>query len=235
MTTTTTEEAPGTDLVPAEVLTGEVLPAVLPEKDAKALDRKIVSASAKVGSARDTLLQLMTQAVEGEIWRVLKRDDGSDYRSVSDYFGDRVQISPADTNERKLMVAMMNQKGLTERTISDSLRVAPSTVHKDIATASDRAVDKTPAAKTGRDGKTRTTKPKKPAGKTKANTSKPSPLMPLTLAIEEVKAAANGLARRSTFPDDQLEAIDTKLIPRLHGVIGQLQDIVAKHTAAPAA
>lgn len=96
------------------------------------LDTKIRRQSATVASGMTTLLGLMREAAEGQIHKALKRADGSEYRSVADYFNDAVRIHPADASERRLMAEAMSGEGLSLRAIASALGVSYETIRRDL-------------------------------------------------------------------------------------------------------
>jgi WhiB family transcriptional regulator, redox-sensing transcriptional regulator len=132
------------------------------------LDTKIRRQSATVASGITTLLGLMRQAAVGQIHKTLKRADGSEYRSIADYFNDAVRIHPVDASERKLMVEAMSGEGLSLRAIASALGVSYETIRRDLhqaaatteSTVTNVTVDRTDKSTTSINGKTYKRKPK---------------------------------------------------------------------------
>lgn len=121
--TTTTEvelyetEAPETEPAVLEPLT---------EKEAKALDKKIRTASDRLSTSTENLLNLLEQAAAGAIHEALGMP------SWTAWFKDAVQISVSDRFERKELVKMMSGKGMSQRAIAGSLGVSQKTVDRDL-------------------------------------------------------------------------------------------------------
>jgi predicted transcriptional regulator len=155
MTTTTTEEIdgevmddePGSEL---EVYDAEVVEP-LNKTQAKALDKKIRSQSNKVtkdlNSAQDNfdaLIELLAEAAEGDIHKALG------LKSWAVYVKDAVNIEVQDRGERKSLVNLMSDKGLSQRAIAGVLNVSQKTVDRDL---DDAEPDTDDAKVTGLDGK----------------------------------------------------------------------------------
>lgn len=159
------------------VVEAEVVEVVtLTKADAERLDGEIRSAAQKVGSAQALLVSLMAEAAEGQIHVTLG------YRSISDYFAEAVQISPADAAERKLLAAMMNQKGLSQRAIAAGLGVSVGTINSDLSD-----VDKGETIST--DGRTF-----KPAGKSEPEAEDATDYHGQVKALAKARKAVAGAA-----------------------------------------
>lgn len=98
----------------------------LSEKAAKALDKKIRSASDKVSTYTESLLNLLEEAAAGSIHEALGLP------SWTAWFKDAVRISVSDRFERKELVKMMSGKGMSQRAIAGSLGVSQKTVDRDL-------------------------------------------------------------------------------------------------------
>lgn len=112
-----------------ELYDTETEPAVLEplsEKAAKALDKKIRTASDKVSTYTENLLNLLEEAAAGSIHEALGLP------SWTAWFKDAVQIAVSDRFERKELVKMMSGKGMSQRAIAGSLGVSQKTVDRDL-------------------------------------------------------------------------------------------------------
>jgi hypothetical protein len=125
MTTTTDIEVYETE---ADDETGTEVEVLQPltEKEAKALDKKIRSASDKLSTQTENLLDLLEQAAAGSIHEALGLP------SWTAWFKDAVQINISDRFERKELVKMMSGKGMSQRAIAGSLGVSQKTVDRDL-------------------------------------------------------------------------------------------------------
>jgi transcriptional regulator with XRE-family HTH domain len=119
MTTTTEVELYETE---AEVSVREPLS----EKAAKALDKKIRTASDRLSTTTENLLNLLEEAAAGAIHEALGLP------SWTAWFKDAVQINVSDRFERKELVKMMSGKGMSQRAIAGSLGVSQKTVDRDL-------------------------------------------------------------------------------------------------------
>jgi transposase len=125
--TTSTEIA----TIDGEIVEPEVKP--LNKTEAKALDKKIRSASdrvtagiGKVQNDFDQLVGLIDQAAQGEIHKALG------LKSWAVWLKDAVQFAPANRVERKELIGIMSGKGLSQRTIAGMLNVSQKTVDRDL-------------------------------------------------------------------------------------------------------
>lgn len=110
-----------------EVYDAEIVdPQALTEKQAKALDKRIRSASDKLSTSTENLLELLEQAAAGAIHEALGLS------SWTAWFKDAVQIQVSDKFERKELVKMMSGKGMSQRAIAGSLGVSQKTVDRDL-------------------------------------------------------------------------------------------------------
>lgn len=116
---TTTEIATLDDLEAPE-------PQQLSKREAKALDKRIRSASDKVSTTTENLLDLLEQAAAGQIHVALELP------SWTAWFKDAVQIQISDKFERKELVKLMSGKGMSQRAIAGSLGVSQKTVDRDL-------------------------------------------------------------------------------------------------------
>ena len=114
---------------------------------AQALDLRIRVEQTKAGQALARLYDLMSEAAEGSIHVALG------YASLSDYFNDAIHLAPSDAQERKLMVAVMSGKGLSQRAIASALGVGVGTVNRDLASVPDGTVDTESKVTKGINGK----------------------------------------------------------------------------------
>jgi len=126
----TTNDTNTTELDTVETVDGELV-APLSEKEAKALDKKVRAARAKVTTTAGTLvdrsevlLDLIEQAARGEIHKAL----GVSWPA---WFKDAAQIQPVNRAERKSLVALMSGKQLSQRLVADVLGVSKGTVQND--------------------------------------------------------------------------------------------------------
>jgi WhiB family transcriptional regulator, redox-sensing transcriptional regulator len=129
------------------LLLEEAAMSLLDTKHARELDTQIRAQSAFVASGFETLLGLMKQAAVGQIHKALKRADGTQYRSITDYFNDAVKIRPKDASERRLMAEAMSDEGMSVRAIGNALGVSRETIRRDLnaeaATDTNVSVDTT--------------------------------------------------------------------------------------------
>lgn len=110
-----------------EVYDAEIVePQLLTEKQAKALDKRIRTASDKLSTTTENLLELLEQAAAGAIHEALGLS------SWTAWFKDAVQIQVSDKFERKELVKMMSGKGMSQRAIAGSLGVSQKTVDRDL-------------------------------------------------------------------------------------------------------
>jgi transposase len=121
MTTTTDIE-----LYETEAETNVTLREPLTEKAAKALDKKIRTASDRLSTTTENLLNLLEEAAAGAIHEALGLP------SWTAWFKDAVQINVSDRFERKELVKMMSGKGMSQRAIAGSLGVSQKTVDRDL-------------------------------------------------------------------------------------------------------
>lgn len=127
-----------------EVYEGEIVAEPLTKRAAQALDKKIRTASDKLTGTVDSLYELLEQAAVGQIHRVLE------YPSWTAWMKDAVQFTPSDRVERKLVVALMSGKGMSQRAIAATLGVSQKTVDRDLdgVESGDSTVVTTTAGKT---------------------------------------------------------------------------------------
>jgi biotin operon repressor len=116
-----------------EIVEAELVPEVEPltEKEARALDKRIRSASDKVTANANLLIELLDQASQGQIHEALG------YSSWTAYVKDAAQISITDKIERKSFVSLMSGKGMSQRAIGGVLGVSRQTVNNDLAEVGD--------------------------------------------------------------------------------------------------
>jgi hypothetical protein len=143
-------------------------PAPLSETEAMKLDGRIQRMVGTVAGNMDTLLTLLEEAAKGEIHVALS------FPSWPAYVQDRVKgkLAPTEREERKALVALMGDRGMSQRAIAASLGVSKKTVQNDQAEQVDTnyppdtaTEPDTPAKVIGIDGKRyqreRETKPKR--------------------------------------------------------------------------
>ncbi len=116
-----------------EVYEGEIVPTLLTKTTAKALNKKIISASNKLTGdvdkvAADTkaLLGLIDEAANGQIHKALE------YASWTAWLKDTVRIEPRDPVERKMLVRLMSGEGLPQRAIATIVNSSQKTVDRDL-------------------------------------------------------------------------------------------------------
>lgn len=102
------------------------VPQPLTEKEAKALDKKIRTASDKLSTQTENLLNLLEQAAAGQIHEALGLP------SWTAWFKDAVQITLSDRFERKELAKLMSGKGMSQRAIAGALGVSQKTVDRDL-------------------------------------------------------------------------------------------------------
>lgn len=124
----------------------------LTEGKARALDKRIRQADTRVRTEVCKLLELLEEAAEGDIHKALG------YKSWTAWFSEAVQVTPADADQRKKLVAIMSGKGMSQRAIAGSLSVGQATVSRDIEEQGDS--DESPDTTTGLDGREYKRKPK---------------------------------------------------------------------------
>jgi hypothetical protein len=220
----TTAETISTDLVPVEPeVEAEVV--TMTKTEAKALDKKIVAANARIGDGVATLLPLMKEAQEGKIWTVFE------FPSISAYFNDRITFAPQNVEQRKLMAKAMDGAGLTTRAIASALNVGKGTVSRDLAedaSAPNGAVDE--ATKTGIDGKDRPAKQPK-----KERADKMNGVSSISVLIADLGKDVRDIhIRRKSFTDTEIEALATR-INDLREIALELQAIIKEHAVSGAA
>jgi hypothetical protein len=136
------------------VIQDELEATPLTKRQAVALDKKIRTASDKltgtidkVATDIDALIELIDQAANGQIHVALELP------SWTAWFKDAVRVNPSDRLERKVLVALMSGKGMSQRQIGATLGVSQKTVDRDldgvVAESGDSPVDTL-----GSDGKT---------------------------------------------------------------------------------
>jgi hypothetical protein len=157
MSTTTTDLVP---VVEAEIVDDDAAP--LSKNDARALDKQIRAVSNRLATNADKLIGLMEQAVTGQIHVALE------YASLTAYFSDAVTFAPTDKDERKLLAAIMNGQGLSQRAIASVLGVSTMTVNRDLSGVTSDTTD-TEAKTTSIDNK------QHPRRKQAAPSHKPKP------------------------------------------------------------
>jgi hypothetical protein len=96
---------------PETTIVGEIVEP-LSKPQAKALDKRIRSASDKVASNFNLLLDLLEEAARGQIHRSLGAS------SWTAYVKDAVQINISDRIERKSLVSLMSGKGMSQPAIA---------------------------------------------------------------------------------------------------------------------
>lgn len=116
------------EVIEAEIVEDKVVeaPEPLSEAKAKALDKKIRAASVKVADNSATLLDLLEDAMKGQIHVALG------YASWSAWCKEAAPVLPADPNERKAMVSLMSGNGVSQRIMAELLSVNQSTVSRDV-------------------------------------------------------------------------------------------------------
>jgi hypothetical protein len=140
-----------------EPIEGEVVEP-LGKRAAKALDTKIRAASERISRAIDkvqtdylALAELIDEARRGQIYQALE------YSSWTAWVKDAVQIIVTDKVERKELVALMSDKGMSTRAIAGTLNVSKSQVARDAAAAAPNGAPEDELAKArkskGLDGK----------------------------------------------------------------------------------
>lgn len=98
----------------------------LSDKEAKALDKKVRTASDRLSTTTENLLNLLEEAAAGSIHLALGLP------SWTAWFKDAVQISISDRFERKELAKMMSGKGMSQRAIAGSLGVSQKTIDRDL-------------------------------------------------------------------------------------------------------
>ena len=98
----------------------------LTERQAKALDKRIRSASDKLSNTTENLLNLLEEAAVGEIHVALGLP------SWTAWFKDAVQVQVSDRFQRKELVNLMSGKGMSQRAIAGTLGVSQKTVDRDL-------------------------------------------------------------------------------------------------------
>lgn len=101
-------------------------PQLLNKREAKALDKKIRTASDKLSTTSETLLDLLEQAAAGQIHEALELP------SWTAWFKDAVQINVSNVEHRKELAKLMAGKGMSQRAIAGSLGVSQMTVSRDV-------------------------------------------------------------------------------------------------------
>jgi Trp operon repressor len=119
-----------TDNLPAvmEPIDGEIIePEPLDKRKAQALDKKSKAASAKVDTNFHALIDLLEDAAKGQIHVALG------YATLASYVKDAVRFSVIERIERKSLVALMSDEGMSQRAIADAFGVGVGTVNRDLA------------------------------------------------------------------------------------------------------
>lgn len=122
------EEEPGNELATLDdddVAEGEIVEP-LDAKQAKALDKKIRTTSDRVSNNFNTLLELLEQALIGQI------HIGLEYPSWTAWMKDAVQLQVSDRFERKELAKLLSGKGMSQRAIATTLGVSQKTVDRDL-------------------------------------------------------------------------------------------------------
>jgi transposase len=126
-----------------EVVEGELVYEPLTKKQAVALDKKVRATSDKVTTNVNALVDLLEEAMNGNIHEVLE------FASWTAWVKDAVQINVNDKLERKSLVSLMSGKGMSQRAIAGTLGVSQKTVDRDL----DESDDSGDAEVIGLDGK----------------------------------------------------------------------------------
>lgn len=100
--------------------------APLTERQAEALNKKIIAASDKVSSSREQLVDLLDKAALGQIHVALG------YASWTAWFSETVQFRPVDVADRKELARMMASKGMSTRASAKALDCSQKTVSRDL-------------------------------------------------------------------------------------------------------
>lgn len=98
----------------------------LSEGKARVLDKRIRQAGSRVANEQDKLIELLEEAAQGQIHVALGLP------SWTAYIKDALQITVADREERKALVAIMSGKGMSQRAIAGTLGVSQKTVDRDL-------------------------------------------------------------------------------------------------------
>jgi transposase len=113
--------------IDAEIVDAEVVePQPLSASKAKALDKKIRSASDKIAQNFNTLTALLEEAYIGQIHVALELP------SWTAYVKEAVDIQVSDRYERKEYAKLMSGKGMSQRIIADVLGVSQKTIDRDL-------------------------------------------------------------------------------------------------------
>lgn len=98
----------------------------LTERQAKALDNKIRTATDKISTSREQLVELLDKAAKGQIHIALGK------RSWTEWFSESVQIRALDVADRKELVKMMSSIGMSQRAAAKTLGISQSTARRDL-------------------------------------------------------------------------------------------------------
>jgi hypothetical protein len=213
------------DTLDAEIL-DNYGPEVLTEKAAKALDKKIRTATAKVDTNYHALVDLLEEAAKGKIHVAL------DYKSWPAYVKDAVNFAPMNTIEWQAIVATMTGRGMSQRAIADALTVSKGTVQND------QQVDNScpPDTVIGVDGKTQKREKSKPDAEPEPEqqvSDKPEPAPNLrslaTVFNEDVDELVGALA---TFVDMAEKNIADERFPKYRRRIADTHVETLQHCAS---
>jgi hypothetical protein len=115
-----------TELAVIDVEVIEEMPEPLSLAKAKALDKRIRSASNRVAQDMNTLIDLLEQAFTGQIHVTLGLP------SWPAYVKEAADIQVSDRYERKEYAKLMSGKGMSQRVIADVLGVSQKTIDRDL-------------------------------------------------------------------------------------------------------
>lgn len=216
-----TPEAPAATVVP-HADTKAVVPAAiegelpLDKPKAEALDKKISTAVAGIGTAIagvdtriEKLTDLVNEAKAGQIHVALG------FASWTAYFTERVQTPVVSLTERKNVIALLHDAGMSQRDIATQVKVSVGTVNSTVQelNATREADAEKPAAKTVRKDGREIDRTKAKASANKAAAAKKSKAdtgratgkaqVPLTIQIGDFLVMLNG-ANASKFNEGQV-------------------------------
>jgi transposase len=93
---------------------------------AKALDKKVRTATEKITTQRDALFDLLEEAAAGQIHVALG------YASWPAWLADAVNYTPVDMTERQELVKAFSAKGASQRAIAGMFNVSQKTIDRDL-------------------------------------------------------------------------------------------------------
>jgi hypothetical protein len=216
---------------PVPTVDAEIVePAPLDEKSAKVLDTKIRLVATNIKTNWEKLKDYIAEAKAGQIHSALGKP------TWTAYLAEVLEIGWQDRDERRKIVALLSDAGMSQRAIAEAVGTSQKTVDRDLDEPShDDSVDQTPESDTesakvvSLDGKRRPKhpKPKAEVPKPKSQPKAGSGIWGGTGAgkveqtLRECAAWMNKATRKKPLPLDALEFLAEAMATlAIHGLAG---------------